>query len=184
MNDRPGTHPEPDPPQPPHVPTPNALPLDRGEATGGGMTEESGVLTPEDEPDAFVPAERREIESPGHVGQAALKRHPAARGEGGMGPGSAGSLSGPLAAERASGLTGQMADGGMGGSTTPAAGTQAGSGRSELGSYEGGYGAPQGESPTDPAYRRESHIPDDLPSETPARTEQPHDLRRDNEEGD
>lgn len=135
------------------------------------MTEASGVLTPETEGGEFVPAERREIESAGHVGQAALKRHPAAFGEGDMGVAAEGSKAGPLATERASGLTGVMGDSGMGGSTTPGAGTQAGTGRSELGTYESGYGAEQGMSAEDPAYRVESHIPGDLPGELPTRTE-------------
>jgi hypothetical protein len=133
------------------------------------MTEASGVLTPETESGEFVPAERREIERAGHVGQAALKRHPAATGQGDMGVGAEGAKAGPLATERASGLAGIMADSGMGGSTTPGAGTQAGTGRSELGTYESGYGSEQGMSPDDPAYRVESHIPGDLPAELPTR---------------
>jgi hypothetical protein len=147
------------------------------------MTEASGVLTPETEHGEFVPAERREIESAGHVGQAALKRHPAAVG-GGRVRHAAGWEAGPLATERASGLTGVMGDGGMGGSTTPAAGTQAGSGRSELGTYQSGYGDEQGLSPEDPAYRVESHIPGELPAELPTRTEEPDDLRRNDEPGE
>lgn len=171
MSDSPRTVPTPDPPQPPDVPASAAPPLNRGEAAGGGMTEASGVLTPESEGGEFVPAERREIETPGHVGQAALKRHPAAVGHGEMGVAAKGSNAGPLATERASGLTGIMGDSGMGGSTTPGAGTQAGTGRSELGTYESGYGSEQGMSPDDPAYRVESHIPGDLPGELPTRTE-------------
>jgi hypothetical protein len=164
-NTQPRTHPTPEAPQPDPVPTPDARPLQHGAASGGGLTGETGVLTPDG--GEFVPAERREMESPDHAGQAALKRHPAATGEGAMGPSSAGSLAGPLATMRASGLTGKMAEGGMGGSTTPAAGTQAGSGRNELGTYEGGYGSDHGMSAEDPAYRVESDIPGDLPANVP-----------------
>jgi hypothetical protein len=163
-NERPTTHPRPEPPQPPSVPTPNTPPLERGEATGGAMTGETGVLTPEVEQEELVTGERREIEDPGHAGQAALKRHAAASGSSSaMGPGAPGSLAGPLATERASGLTGKMAEGAMGGSVTPAAGTEAGIGRSPLGTYEGGYGGEHGLAPDDPAYREEPVRPDDDP---------------------
>jgi hypothetical protein len=74
--DRPPTHPTPEAPQPDPVPTPDARPLQEGAASGGGLTGETGVLTPDG--GEFVPAERREMESPDHAGQAALKRRPAA----------------------------------------------------------------------------------------------------------
>jgi hypothetical protein len=76
LNDGPRTRPTPEAPQPDPVPTPDALPLQDGAASGGGLTGETGVLTPDG--GEFVPAERREMESPDHAGQAALKRHPAA----------------------------------------------------------------------------------------------------------
>ncbi len=79
------TVPTPDPPQPDHVPTPDAEPLARGEATGGAMTGETGVLSPAGEPDGFVPAERREMEDPRHAGVAGPLRHPAAAGENDIG---------------------------------------------------------------------------------------------------
>ncbi len=161
MSDRPRTHPTPGAPQPDPVLTRDARPLEQGEASGGGLTGETGVLTPQSEPGELLTAERREVESPDHAGQAAIKRHPAATGEGGMGPGASGSHAGPLATQRASGLTGMMAEGGLGGSGTPAAGTQAGSGRSELSTHTGGYGGDQGLSAGDPAYRAESDIPGD-----------------------
>lgn len=131
------TVPTPDPPQPDHVPTPDAEPLARGEATGGAMTGETGVLSPAGEPDGFVPAERREIEDPRHAG-----------------------VAGPRANQNASGLMGRQGQGSMGFGATPSAGTEAGAGAAtELSELDGGYGAEEGLSETDPAYREASHLP-------------------------
>lgn len=155
----PRTTPTPDPPQPDHVPTPDAEPLERGDSTGGAMTGETGVLSAESQPDGFVPGERREIEDPRHAGMAGQLRHPAAEGTNDMTRNSAGSMAGPLATENASGLTGEQADSSMGFSTTPSAGTAAGAGATNLSERESGYGAEQGLSPDDPAYRHETHMP-------------------------
>ncbi len=76
----PQTHPTPGAPRAEQLPTPNPQPLQRGDASGGAMTGETGVLTPETEPEPFVPAERREIEDPAHHGLASQLRHPAATG--------------------------------------------------------------------------------------------------------
>lgn len=155
----PATAPEPEPPEPPHVPTPDAEPLARGEATGGAMTQETGFLSAESDPDPFVPAERREIEDPRHRGIAGQLRYPAAEGTNDMMPGAPGSMAGPRATAAASGLTGQMGESSLGFSTTPSAGTEAGVGATELSTLEGGYGSDEGESELDPAYRQESHLP-------------------------
>jgi hypothetical protein len=155
----PGTVPTPEPPQPDHVPTPDAEPLERGESTGGAMTGETGVLSAESQPDGFVPGERREIEDPQHAGVAGQLRHPVAEGTNDMTRNAPGSLAGPLATERASGLTGKQGESSMGFSTSPSAGTAAGAGATELSEREGGYGAEEGLSETDPAYRHESHLP-------------------------
>ena len=48
--------------RPERLPTPNAEPLERGDASGGALTGETGVLSPESEPAPFDPAERSEIE--------------------------------------------------------------------------------------------------------------------------
>lgn len=162
---QPRTVPTPEPPQPDHLSTPDAEPLARGDASGGAMTGETGVLSPESEPDGFVPAERREIEDPRHPGVAGVLRHPAAEGTNDMSRNSAGSLAGPLATEHASGLTGKQGQSSMGFSVTPSGGTAAGAGATELSELEGGYGAEQGESGRDPAYRVESHLPDDSPGD-------------------
>ena len=165
MSDRgeaaPRTVPTPQAPEPEDLPAPDAEPLARGEATGGAMTGETGVLSPENEPEGFVPAERREIEDPRHPGVAGQLRHPAAQGTNDMTRNAAGSLAGPLATENASGLTGKQGQSTMGFSTTPSAGTEAGAGATELSERESGYGAEQGQSATDPAYRHESHLPPD-----------------------
>jgi hypothetical protein len=77
----PQTEPTPGAPQPEHLPTPKPEPLERGDATGGAMTGETGVLSPENEPEPFVPAERREIEDPAHHGLASQLHHSAVSGE-------------------------------------------------------------------------------------------------------
>lgn len=162
----PATAPNPEPPQPPHVPTPDAEPLARGESTGGAMTQETGFLSAESDPDPFVPAERREIEDPRHRGVAGQLRHPAAEGTNDMMPGAPGSMAGPLANAAASGLTGQMGEASLGFGSTPSAGTEAGAGATELSTLEGGYGDEEGESELDPAYRQESHLPPENDEET------------------
>ena len=154
----PATAPTPEAPEPPHVPTPDAEPLARGEATGGAMTQETGFLSAESDPDPFVPAERREIEDPRHRGVAGQLRHPAAEGTNDMMRGSEGSLAGPRATAAASGLTGQQGEASLGFGSTPSAGTAAGAGATGLSTHEGGYGDDEGESELDPAYRQESHL--------------------------
>jgi hypothetical protein len=131
------------------------------------MTGETGVLSPESEPDGFVPGERREIENPRHPGVSGVLRHPAAEGTNDMSRGSAGSLAGPLATENASGLTGKQGQSSMGFSSTPSGGTAAGAGATELSELDGGYGAEQGQSGLDPAYRVESHLPGDARGSVP-----------------
>ncbi len=137
------------------------------------MTGETGVLSPDSELEGFVPAERREMEDPRHPGVSGVLRHPAAEGTNDMSRGSAGSLAGPLATENASGLTGKQGQSSMGFSTTPSAGTAAGAGATELSELDGGYGAHQGQSALDPAYRVESHLPDESAGEDVSREEPP-----------
>jgi hypothetical protein len=77
------------------IATPDAEPLTHGEASGGAMTGETGVLSSEDEAEGFVSGERREIENPRHPGVTGQLRHPAAEGTDEMTPGGPGSLAGP-----------------------------------------------------------------------------------------
>ena len=141
-----------------------------GEGRGGALTGETGAFTTEPQGDSvepFVPAETREYSDPlfrGHVTEAAknasglhrrqLDEAPAV----GPGPGEEANASisgvGQLTTERASGLTGLMAQNhAMGGTTSVEAGTLQGGGATELASREGGYGGSAGLSPDDPAYR-------------------------------
>ncbi len=64
-----------------------------------------------------------------------------------------GSLAGPLATERASGLTGKQSQSSLGGSATPSA--RHGPRADATNQREGGYGSAHGLSETDPAYRME-----------------------------
>ena len=148
-------------------------PLEQGgEGTGGALTGETGVFTTDAAPDnvePFVPAETREFSDPllrGHVTEASRQASALHRrqvedaapsgAEPGLGEGADASIAGAgqLATERASGLTGLLGQNqAMGGSTTSQAGTQHGSGATELGSREGGYGGGSGLNPNDPAYR-------------------------------
>ena len=144
-----------------------------GEGRGGALTGETGVFTTDSVPDSvepFVSAETREYSDPvlrGHVTEASkdaseLHRRQveagveAGDGGEGLGEGSDGAVAsaGQLSTERASGLTGLMAQNhAMGASTSAQAGTQQGSGATELASQEGGYGSSRGLDPNDPAYR-------------------------------
>lgn len=66
-----------------------------------------------------------------------------------------GSLAGPLATERASGLTGKQSQSSLGGSATPSARHGPRADATNLAEREGGYGSAHGLSETDPAYRME-----------------------------
>ncbi len=162
MTERPTTHDDPSP-QPSDVPTAPAEPIQRGEATGGALTGETGVLTPESDPEPLVTGERRDVEDALHRAEAAQLRHPPASGVNDMTRGSAGSLSGPIQTAADSGLSGLQGDATMGFAATPSAGTAAGAGATELSELEGGYGSEEGQSATDPAYRRDSHLPPSKP---------------------
>ena len=145
-----------------------------GEGRGGALTGETGVFTSDAVPESvepFVPAETREYSDPllrGHITEASknasqLHREQVdagvqASGDGGQGLGEGADAAvtgaGQRATENASGLTGLMAQNhAMGASTSAQAGTQQGSGATELASREGGYGGSRGLSPDDPAYR-------------------------------
>ncbi|MFN2483899.1 MAG: hypothetical protein ABR509_03045 [Candidatus Limnocylindria bacterium] len=148
-------------------------PLEQGgEGRGGALTGETGVLTTDAVPDSvepFVPAETREFSDPvlrGHVTEASKQASELHRRqveealtrdrEPGLSEGADASIAGAghLATERASGLTGLLGQNqAMGGSTSSQAGTQQGSGATELASREGGYGGSSGLDPNDPAYR-------------------------------
>lgn len=65
-----------------------------------------------------------------------------------------GSLAGPLATERASGLTGKQSQSSLGGSATPSARHGPRADATNLAEREGGYG-PRPLRETDPAYRME-----------------------------
>ncbi|MDQ3880256.1 MAG: hypothetical protein M3295_04180 [Chloroflexota bacterium] len=143
-----------------------------GEGRGGALTGETGVFTTDGDPESvepFVPAETREYSDPvlrGHVTEASKLASDAHRrrveeaadadaGQG-LGEGADASITGAgqLATERASGLTGLLGQNhAMGASTSAQAGTQQGSGATELASREGGYGGSHGLDPNDPAYR-------------------------------
>jgi hypothetical protein len=144
---------------------------------GGAMTGETGDLTAgEDEP--FIPAERREASDPELEGVMTLRqrqeadaRHAGDTAE--MGPGAPGSATGPLQTERASGLTGLQGQASMGFSATPAVGTAAGAGATELADRGGGYGSSHGLAEDDPAYRMEAHPRPEPDEGKPKSTEGP-----------
>jgi hypothetical protein len=127
---------------------------------GGGLTGETGDLTAgEDEP--FIPAERREVTDPELEGAMTLHQRREAEIRQAtetpeMGPGAAGSASGELQTERASGLTGLQGQASMGFSATPPVGTAAGAGATELAQRGSGYGSSHGLAEDDPAYRMET----------------------------
>ena len=140
-------------------------PINRGAATGGGLTHETGNLTGTVEPDSiepFVPAETREYSDPlmrGHITEASKnasqlhRRQLEETSDRGEGADASISGAGQLATERATGLTGlQGQNSAMGGTTSAEPGTLQGGGATELASREGGYGTSHGLSPTDPAY--------------------------------
>jgi hypothetical protein len=167
-------------------------PLHEGASIGGGLTEATGALTPEDSDEPFVPAERREAIDPRLQGAVTVRQQRVgdarrveqavgghSEGDHAMGPGAPGSLAGPRATEAASGLSGLQGEESMGFSTTPGAGTVAGTGATELAQRDAGYHTSHGLDPDDPAYRMETNpVPGGDPSPEPPVTEEGDEYRQ------